>query len=43
MTVSPKGGGASIHGYSDNPPDIEWTLIPVEQKGVTFYIGKARV
>jgi DGQHR domain-containing protein len=39
----PQGGGSSKHYYSGVPPPIQWTLTPVVQKGLTFYIGRAKV
>jgi DGQHR domain-containing protein len=42
-TLIPRGGGTSVHFYSEVPPPIHWTLTPVTQKRVTFLIGKARV
>tara|TARA_Y100000589_G_scaffold313846_2_gene335672 strand:- start:1491 stop:3563 length:2073 start_codon:yes stop_codon:yes gene_type:complete len=41
-TWSPPGGG-TIHFYKNNPPPLNWKFKPVEQKGVTFLIGAAKV
>lgn len=38
-----RGGGSSAHYYSRVPPEIRWELTCIEQKSVTFFIGKARV
>jgi DGQHR domain-containing protein len=39
----PEGGGSSIHYYSKPPSPITWRLESIQQKSVTFFIGKARV
>ena len=42
-TRIPRGGGTSAHYYSQPPPAIDWSLTPIVQKSVRFFIGKARV
>ena len=39
----PRGGGSAKHFYSQRPGTIKWNLVPITQKGYTFYIGKAQV
>ena len=43
MTYIPKGGGSALHYYSCIPDEILWKLTPLTQKGMTFFIGKAKV
>ena len=42
-TYVPRGGGSAQHYYSGIPDDITWRLTPLTQKGLTFFIGKAKV
>ena len=39
----PPGGGATWHLYSEIPESITWELTPIDQKGIGFLIGKAKV
>ena len=41
--VIPRGGGSAIHYYSGPPGAIRWTLVPIRQKGQTYFLGKAPV
>lgn len=41
--MAPPGGGATWHIYTTPPPVIAWNLTRIEQKGITFLIGKAKV
>ena len=42
-TYVPRGGGSAQHYYSCIPDDVVWKLTPLTQKGMTFFIGVARV
>jgi len=42
-TISPIGGGATIHAYSEAPPSVNWELTKIGQKGIEFLIGKAKI
>ena len=42
-SITPVGGGASIHLYESVPPPIEWSLTKIKQKKIEYYIGKAVV
>lgn len=42
-TLIPKGGGSAVHSYSKPPRATAWKLTPIAQKGVTYYVGKAKV
>ncbi len=37
------GDNVKRHKYAKIPPDVIWDLVPIEQKGKTFYITKAVV
>ena len=39
----PPGGGATVHSYHSIPKSITWELTEIEQKGIKFLIGKAKV
>lgn len=43
QTLIPKGGGSAVHSYSKPPKSVTWRLMPIDQKGVTFFVGKAKV
>ena len=39
----PPGGGATVHTYKAVPESITWELTEIEQRGIKFLIGKAKV
>jgi len=39
----PPHGGATINVYNSIPPSITWPLTQIEQKGIKFLIGKAKI
>ena len=41
--VVPRGGGSAKHYYKCVPDEVHWVLTPLEQKGMVFFIGKAKV
>lgn len=43
MAMIPPGGGATVHSYRAIPKSITWELTEIEQKGIKFLIGKAKV
>lgn len=42
-SIVSKGSQNKVNYYHTPPPDIIWTLFPITQKGITFYIGAAPV
>ena len=43
MAMIPPLGGATVHTYRNIPDKIIWQLTEIEQKGIKFLIGKAKV
>ena len=43
LAMIPPGGGATVHTYKAVPESITWELTEIEQRGIKFLIGKAKV
>lgn len=41
--IAPKGGNSTIQVYKSIPDPIEWELTEINQKNVSFLIGKAKI